>query len=80
MDGDYYVQVNADRSEQEPSSTGFLITVVVSGDVEPGPVYQTTGAGDGCTWQQEGDRRTGVDGAALVCTLADGSYQWRVPG
>jgi serine/threonine-protein kinase len=37
-------------------------------------------AGDGCTWQQEGDRRTDIDGAALVCTLADGSYQWRSPG
>jgi hypothetical protein len=37
-------------------------------------------AGDGCTWQQEGDRRTGVDGAALVCNLAYGSYQWRPPG
>ena len=21
-----------------------------------------------------------IDGAALVCTLADGSYQWRLPG
>jgi hypothetical protein len=37
-------------------------------------------AGDPCTWQQEGDRRTGVDGVALACTLADGSYQWRTPG
>ena len=37
-------------------------------------------AGDPCTWQQEGDRRTGVDGDALACTLADGSYQWRTPG
>ena len=37
-------------------------------------------AGDPCTWQQEGDRRTGVDGDALACTLADGSYQWRSPG
>jgi hypothetical protein len=37
-------------------------------------------AGDGCGWQLEGDRRTGVDGVALVCTLADGTYQWRPPG
>ena len=37
-------------------------------------------AGDDCTWQQEGDRRTGVDGAVLACTLADGTYQWRSPG
>ena len=47
LDGDYYVQVNADRNEKEPSSTGFLITVVVSGAVEPGPVYQTTDVGAG---------------------------------
>ena len=37
-------------------------------------------AGDGCSWQQEGDRRTGIDGAVLVCTLADGTYRWRLPG
>jgi hypothetical protein len=37
-------------------------------------------AGDGCGWQLEGDRRTSVDGVALVCTLADGTYQWRSPG
>ncbi len=44
LDGDYYVRVNADRHEKEPSSTTFLITVVVSGDVEAGPVYQVAGA------------------------------------
>ena len=44
------------------------------------PGTATLRAGDGCTWQQEGDRRTDIDGAALVCTLADGSYQWRSPG
>lgn len=36
--------------------------------------------GDACRWQQEGDRRTGVDGAALVCALDAGIYQWRSPG
>lgn len=37
-------------------------------------------AGDGCTWQQEGDRRPADDGAVLVCTLADGAYGWLPPG
>ena len=36
--------------------------------------------GDACTWQQQGDRRAGVDGVELACTLADGTYQWRSPG
>lgn len=44
LDGDYYLRVNADRHEEEPSSTTFLITVVVSGDVEPGPTYLAAGA------------------------------------
>lgn len=43
LDGDYYLRVNADRNEKEPSSTAFLITVVVSGDLEPGPTYLTAG-------------------------------------
>ncbi len=43
LDGDYYLRVNADRHEDQPSSTTFLITVVVSGDVEPGPKYLTAG-------------------------------------
>jgi Ca-activated chloride channel family protein len=43
LDGDYYLRVNADRNEDEPSSTTYLITVVVSGDPEPGPDYQLTG-------------------------------------
>jgi Ca-activated chloride channel family protein len=44
LDGDYYLRVNANRNEDQPSSTTFLITVVVSGDVEPGPVYGPAGA------------------------------------
>jgi Ca-activated chloride channel family protein len=44
LDGDYYLRVNADRNEDEPASTTFLITVVVSGEVEVGPVYQAAGA------------------------------------
>ena len=44
LDGDYYLRVNADRNEDEPSTTTYLITVVVSGDVEPGPEYQVAGA------------------------------------
>jgi Ca-activated chloride channel family protein len=45
LDGDYYLRVNANRNDDEPSSTTFLITVVVSGEVEPGPIYQAAGAG-----------------------------------
>ena len=44
LDGDYYLRVNANRHDDEPSSTTFLITVVVSGDVEAGPVYQACGS------------------------------------
>ena len=44
LDGDYYLRVNADRHEQEPASTTFLVTVVVSGDVEPGPAYLAAGS------------------------------------
>ncbi len=36
-------------------------------------------AGDACTWQQEGDRRSAPSGT-LVCTLVDGAYQWRSAG
>ncbi|WP_420121039.1 vWA domain-containing protein, partial [Nakamurella sp.] len=45
LDGDYFLRVNADRHEQEPASTTFLITVVVSGEVEPGPTYLPAGSG-----------------------------------
>ena len=44
LDGDYYLRVNANRHDDEPSSTTFLITVVTSGTVEPGPVYQVAAA------------------------------------
>ncbi len=43
-------------------------------------ILETVQAGTGCTWQQEGDRRADIEGVALVCTLADGTYQWRLPG
>jgi hypothetical protein len=43
----------------------------------PAPPTTDVQAGETCTWQQEGDRRTGADGV-LVCTLADGAYRWRV--
>ena len=45
LDGDYYLRVNADRHEQEPASTTFQITVVVSGEIEPGPTYLPAGSG-----------------------------------
>ena len=44
LDGDYYLRVNANRNDDEPSSTTFLITVVTSGTAEAGPVYQVPGA------------------------------------
>jgi hypothetical protein len=44
LDGDYYLRVEANRHDDEPSSTSYLITVVVSGDVEAGPVYQAFGS------------------------------------
>lgn len=44
LDGDYYLRINADRNEEKPLSTTFLITAVVSGDVEPGPVYHAAGS------------------------------------
>ena len=45
LDGDYYLQVNANRNDDEPTATTFLVTVVISGAVEPGPIYQQAGAG-----------------------------------
>jgi serine/threonine-protein kinase len=43
------------------------------------PTTARVQAGDACGWQQEGDRRSGVDGP-VVCALVDGSYQWRPSG
>ena len=43
LDGDYYLRINANRNDDQPSTTTFLITTVVSGNVEPGPVYQLAG-------------------------------------
>ena len=46
LDGDYYVRLSANVSSLDDASVqDFLITVVVSGDVEPGPVYRPD-AGD----------------------------------
>ena len=42
LDGSYYLRLDADLAD-ESSTAQFLITVVVSGDVEPGPVYQPAG-------------------------------------
>ena len=39
LDGDYYLRLMAPLADQ-PSSEGYLLTVLVNGDVEPGPVYQ----------------------------------------
>jgi len=49
LDGDYYLRVNANRNDDAPSSTTFLITVAESGTAEPGPVYQAAGAGAAIT-------------------------------
>ena len=43
LDGDYYLRLSANLSDEEPSTTGYLLTVVVSGDPETGPVYQPSG-------------------------------------
>jgi hypothetical protein len=56
-----------------PSSVPSSLSTSVGSGVPPTTDVQ---AGDPCTWQQEGDRRTGTDGV-LVCTLADGVYGWR---
>ena len=39
LDGDYYLRLSIPLTDK-PSSEGYLLTVVVSGDVEAGPVYQ----------------------------------------
>ena len=39
LDGDYYLRLSIPLTDK-PSSEGYLLSVVVSGDVEPGPVYQ----------------------------------------
>ena len=43
LDGDYYLRLMAPLTDK-PSSEGYLLTVAISGEVEPGPVYQV---GDG---------------------------------
>jgi len=44
LDGDYYLRLSTDLHVEEPSSTAYLLTVVVSGGPEPGPVYQPAGS------------------------------------
>lgn len=61
-----------------PASPTPIATATATATATESP--ENLRAGDDCTWQQEGDRRTGVDGAVLACTLADGTYQWRSPG
>lgn len=45
LDGDYYLRLSVNLNDSEPSSTAYLLTVVVSGDPEQGPVYRPTGSG-----------------------------------
>jgi Ca-activated chloride channel family protein len=45
LDGDYYLRLSVNLNNAEPSSTAYLLTVVVSGDPEPGPVYRPAGSG-----------------------------------
>jgi Ca-activated chloride channel family protein len=44
LDGDYYLRLSANLNVEEPSTTAYLLTVVVSGDPEPGPVYLPSGS------------------------------------
>jgi Ca-activated chloride channel family protein len=44
LDGDYYLRLSTDLSVEEPSTTAFLLTVVVSGEPEAGPVYLPSGS------------------------------------
>jgi Ca-activated chloride channel family protein len=43
LDGDYYLRLTVPNTDK-PSSEGYLLTVMVSGEVEAGPVYQAAGA------------------------------------
>ena len=44
LDGDYFLRVSANLNLDEPSTTPYLLTVVISGDPEPGPVYLPSGS------------------------------------
>lgn len=59
-----------------PPATGGTGTVTAPSSGAAAPPTADVQVGDPCTWQQEGDRRTGAEGV-LVCTLADGAYRWR---
>ncbi|WP_111766895.1 vWA domain-containing protein [Nakamurella deserti] len=56
LDGSYYLRIDAGLDEDRVT-VPFLITVQVSGDVEPGPVYQPDGGGAATS-----DRSTGATG------------------
>ena len=48
LDGDYFLRVAANRTlDGSVSTTGFVVTVVIDGDAEPGPVYRPAGGAAG---------------------------------
>ncbi len=65
-------------TDPPPTPPTTSTTTVPSPTTTVAPTSATLRAGDPCTWQQEGDRQGGVDGP-VVCTVDDGTYQWRVP-
>lgn len=62
-----------DPSNPPTSGPGTAPSSTAGGTAAPTADLQ---AGDACSWQQEGDRRTGTQGV-VVCTLTDGAYRWR---
>ncbi len=75
-----------DPTDPSTVTTGVTTAITTTGPTTTGssitpsatvvPTTENLRVGDACSWQQEGDRRPGVDGM-LVCTLVDGGYQWR---
>lgn len=47
LDGDYYLRLSTNLNDEEPSSTAYQLTVLISGDPEAGPVYEPAGAARG---------------------------------
>ena len=43
LDGDYFLRLSVNLNGDEPSSTSYLLTVVITGEPETGPVYQPAG-------------------------------------